>query len=135
MVPPPAGRVRGEDRTTPPYTLPLSSSSWSLAPQVSNMSHFSRQEIFFQRSLLINVDSMFIPNRSPALPLASGPSPLSFSVSTFRYRRPHRNSIRTSPTHRLCLPHGTLPALVLEPWIHSHGRAHCHDFCAGGGRD
>lgn len=78
---------------------------------------------------------MFIPNHSPALPLAPGPSPLSFSIPTFRHRRPHRDSIRAPPTHRLRLSHRILPSLVLEPWIHSHGRAHRYDFRADGGRD
>lgn len=78
---------------------------------------------------------MFIPNHRPALPLAPGPSPLSFSIPTFRHRRPHRNGIRASPTHRLRFPYRILPSLVLEPWIHSHGRAHRYDFRAGGGGD
>lgn len=136
-VPLPVGRVWEEDHTTPPYTLPLSSLSWSSAPQVNkNPVPFLKRQHYLQRSTANErLDSMFIPNHRPALPLAPSPSPFSFSFPTFRHRRSHRNSIRASPTHRFRFPHRSLPPLVLEPWIHSHGRAHRHDFRAGGCRD
>ena len=75
--------------------------------------------------------SVFFSHHNPPLSLPARPSPFPVSLTPFWHRRSHRNRIRASPSNRIRFPDRSVPSILLESWIPSHGGAHCYDFGFG----